>query len=105
MAYLASNDPYTTNCPDAATIRQLAPRPVSNQTDCAVCGPDTRMMTAETAAVVCQCSRRIIYRWIEEGALHFAELADRSVLVCGRSVAAKLEELENATSYLHLPQG
>ncbi len=54
-------------------------------------------MVAEAAAVVCHCSRRLIYRWIEEGALHFTELADRSVMVCGLSLAAKLKESEAST--------
>jgi hypothetical protein len=34
------------------------------------------MITAEKAAAICQCSRRLIYRRIDEGSLHFRELPD-----------------------------
>lgn len=105
MLCLVTDDPYTTNCSDAIVANQLAPRAGSGPTVCAICGPGARMLVAEKAAMICQCSRRIIYRWIEEGALHFTELADRSVLVCGHSLAAKLEESEASTASLLTPHG
>ena len=51
------------------------------------------MLTAERAATLCQCSRRKIYHWIEEGHLHFVELADGTVLVCGKTLAKKIEDV------------
>lgn len=99
-----NNDLYSTNCSEAVAAKGSAPRSGS-PTICAVCGAGVRMFLAEKAAVVCQCSRRVIYRWIEEGILHFTELADRSVLVCGQSLALKLEEREGATARLPTPHG
>ena len=67
---------------------------------CAGCDTGGLMISAERAATICQCSRRLIYRWIDEGSLHFRELPDGAVLVCGVTLAAKLEQLENATGVL-----
>jgi len=67
---------------------------------CADCGVGGQMITAEKAAAICQCSRRLIYRWIDEGSLHFRELPDGSVLVCGVTLASKLDQLEDATGFL-----
>jgi hypothetical protein len=67
---------------------------------CAECEAGGQMIPAEKAAIICQCSRRLIYRWIEEGSLHFRELPDGAVLVCGVTLATKLEQLEESTGYL-----
>jgi hypothetical protein len=66
-------------------------------TECLICGEKVKMIAAEKAATVCQCSRRKIYRWIEEGGLHFFETPDGEVLVCGRSLSQKMDELESRT--------
>src|SRR5262245_24823106 len=66
-------------------------------TECLVCGEEVKMIAAEKAATVCQCSRRKIYRWIEEGDLHFFEMPDGEVLVCGRSLSQKMDELDSIT--------
>jgi hypothetical protein len=58
------------------------------------------MILAEKAAVVCQCSRRRIYRWIEDGDLHYAETAEGEVMVCGKSLAQKMDELDCTTNRL-----
>ncbi len=78
-------------------IRQ---QPDSASVVCGDCQAGGLMIPVEKAAVVCQCSRRLIYRWIEKGALHFRELPDGAVLVCGVTLAAKLEQLEDATGAL-----
>lgn len=67
---------------------------------CDSCGEGVGLITAERAATLCQCSRRKIYRWIEEGELHFKELVDGAVLVCGRTLAHKIEELNVTTNQL-----
>ncbi len=59
------------------------------------------MISAERAATLCLCSRRKIYRWIDEGDLHFKEFPDGAVLVCGRSLAKKIEELNVTTNQLN----
>src|SRR5262247_1988257 len=66
-------------------------------TECLICGEEVKMIAAEKAATVCQCSRRKIYRWIEEGELHFFEMPDGEVLVCGRSLSKKMDELDSIT--------
>jgi hypothetical protein len=66
-------------------------------TECVICGEEVKMIAAEVAAAVCKCSRRKIYRWIEEGDLHFFELSDGEVLVCGRSLSQKMDELDYRT--------
>ncbi|MGH9846912.1 MAG: hypothetical protein ACREEM_50080 [Blastocatellia bacterium] len=104
MLCLLADDPYATNCSDTVAANRRAPGAGFAPAVCGICGADAPMLVAEMAAVVCQCSRRVIYRWIEQGALHFTELADRSVLVCGRSLAARLEELEAANLHQLMPR-
>lgn len=76
----------------------------SNQFCCEVCGQNGNrnigMVSAERAANICQCSRLKIYRWIDEGHLHYVELPDGAVLVCGKTLAQKIEELNIATDKL-----
>lgn len=68
---------------------------------CDQCKGKSGLITAERAATLCQCSRRKIYHWIEEGHLHFVELVDGTVLVCGRTLAKKIEELSTNTDKLN----
>lgn len=68
---------------------------------CDMCGDNVGMISAERAATLCLCSRRKIYRWIDEGDLHFKELPDGAVLVCGRTLAKKIEELNVTTDQLN----
>jgi hypothetical protein len=95
------NDLYQTRT-DGQTallpLPALAFATAANQ--CTECVAGGQMISAERAAVICQCSRRLIYRWVEEGALHFRELPNRTVLICGVTLAAKLEQLEGATELL-----
>lgn len=58
------------------------------------------MLPLEKAARLCQCSRRVLYRWVEEGWLHFCELADGSVVVCGQTLSDQINKLERNTSLL-----
>jgi hypothetical protein len=96
----AWRDPYRTRANGDLETRIL-PATTASAGDatlyCAICGDATRMIAAEQAATLCQSSRRLIYRWIEGGELHFGEMADGVVLVCGRTLAAKLDQLEGAT--------
>lgn len=62
--------------------------------------PNIGMVSAERAANICQCSRLKIYRWIDEGELHYVELPDGAVLVCGKTLARKIEELNSTTDKL-----
>lgn len=54
---------------------------------CETCLNVTPMITPAEAAAVRNVSSRIIYRWIEEGKLHFIE-AWQELLICAESLAA-----------------
>ena len=90
-------DPYCTRADGDLHTRKLAIPSHTATLCCAICGDAARMIAAERAATLCQSSRRLIYRWIEDGELHFDELADGAVLVCGRTLAAKLDQSESVT--------
>lgn len=99
----ARQDPYSTRVfgESQAGAQFAAARPTASLR-CAICGDDTGLVLAERAAAMCQISRRLIYRWIEEGWLHFCEAQDGTVLVCGRTLAAKLDRSEcNTQSLVH----
>lgn len=76
-----------------------APGPMRSHAHCfcAECNRTVWMLTAEQAADLCECSRRRIYRWIESGLLHFIEQGDGAVLICGRSLKARLSACDNTT--------
>lgn len=55
---------------------------------CAACARNVLMLTAEDAANNCRFSLRVIFRFIENGQIHFQETPDGSLLVCLASLAA-----------------
>ena len=56
---------------------------------CAECSTnDAFMVTPEQAAAVAKVSVRVIFRWMELGAIHFIEATDGSLAVCLRSLPA-----------------
>jgi hypothetical protein len=85
---------------DVLATRELDQLHIEAVTACKICGEDVKMIAAEKAAAICHCSRRKIYRWIEEGDLHFFETPDGEVLVCGRSLSRKMDELDSITDRL-----
>jgi hypothetical protein len=85
---------------DALATREMDPLNIEAPMVCLICGEEVKMIAAEKAAAVCQCSRRKIYRWIEEGDLHFFETLDGEVLVCGRSLSRKMDDLDSTTDKL-----
>ena len=62
---------------------------------CRIYGEDVKMIAAEKAASICDCSRRKIYHWIEEGDPHFFETPDGEALICGKSSSRKMDELDS----------
>jgi hypothetical protein len=97
--------PQQSSAPRAGSRGKLqsdAHRPPETYTPmwCHICADDVGMIAAETAAVVIQSSRRRIYRWIEDGDLHYKELASGEVMVCGRSLSKKIDELDSTTDRL-----
>lgn len=50
---------------------------------CASCMDEgRRMLTAQEAALCAGVSQRTVYRWVEDGRIHFTETPDGSVFVC-----------------------
>ncbi len=85
---------------DTSATYELDRLKLEDPTVCLICGEEVKLIAAEKAATVCQCSRRKIYRWIEDGDLHFFETPDGEVLVCGRSLFQKMDELDSVTDRL-----
>lgn len=46
------------------------------------------MVTVDEAASLKRVSARAIYRWIEDGELHFIETADGRLLICLNSISS-----------------
>jgi len=85
---------------DALATHKMDQLNMEAQTTCRICGENVKMIAAEKAATLCHCGRRKIYRWIEEGDLHFFETPDGEALVCGRSLSRKMDELDSTTDRL-----
>lgn len=67
---------------------------------CTVCGEGVQMILIEKAARLCHISRRRLYRWVEEGLLHYVEKSDDTLLICGRCLAERMEAQEVSTGNL-----
>ena len=94
----ATDDLFATNVFDTPLVNpnyalpQVAPR------HCPQCS--TGMLMLERAAQLSRCTPRQLYRWVEEGRLHFCELADGGMAICGQTLIAQINELETDTSQL-----
>ena len=53
---------------------------------CPQCGHDVLMLTAEAAAVTVGATRREVYRWLDQEAIHFKETAVGEVFLCSVSL-------------------
>ena len=53
---------------------------------CGPCGAESLMLTPDAAANLAGMTTRAIYTRVERGALHFKELPDGTLLVCGMSL-------------------
>lgn len=54
---------------------------------CPKCGESVSMVTADEAGIVTGVSTRAIYRWVEDGKLHFTETAEGFLLICSNSLS------------------
>ncbi len=96
FTFALAEDPYRTRTePDER--RTKTPRQTRLR-ECAYCG--AKLLNAEQAATIIQSTQRQIYRWVEQGVLHFHDAADGSVLVCSHSLLEQVERLESATARL-----
>jgi hypothetical protein len=96
FAFSLADDPYQTRA--ERDDPQSRTPPLARLSECARCG--AKLLSAEQAATIIQSTRRQIYRWVEQGALHFHEAADGSVLICSHSLLEQVEQLERATARL-----
>ena len=53
---------------------------------CARCGRKVEMLEPRQAVKAGRVSERVIYRWVEEGKLHFLESSDGELLICLKSL-------------------
>ena len=53
---------------------------------CSQCAGQVEMVTADEASTLAGVSSRTIYRWIEEGKVHFLEPSDGLSLICLNSL-------------------
>lgn len=62
---------------------------------CAECSTDGGfMVTPEQAAVIARVPLRVIFRWVELGAIHFIEGTDGSLAICLSSLPATGTQLK-----------
>ena len=63
---------------------------------CGACDTgDAIMVAPEQAAAVAHIPVRMIYRWVESGAVHYQEKPDGSLIVCLMSLPAADGQAEN----------
>lgn len=53
---------------------------------CAQCPVSALLLTPDEAAALAGISTRAIYRWVEDGRLHFLETTEQALLVCLNSL-------------------
>ena len=59
---------------------------VAEQRSCSRCTESSGMITAEEAAALQSVSTRVIYRWLEDGAIHFIETSEGQLFICLRTL-------------------
>ena len=55
---------------------------VSEQKKCSRCTASSGLITVDEAAAICAVSTRVIYRCLEDGAIHFIESAKGQLFIC-----------------------
>ena len=56
------------------------------------------MVTPDEAAALCSVSTRVIYRYLEDGAMHFIETAKGELFICLRTLLANTKNAENRST-------
>ena len=82
----------TTNRTTEITIerkRSFAARRTTKRTlsYCPICAHESEFVTPEEAGAIASVSPRTIYRWLENGKLHFIETPGGELLLCAESLA------------------
>jgi len=60
------------------------------QLACPACRQEVSMIRPEEAARIAGVNTRTIYRWVEEGKIHFSEALGASLLICPVSLRSVL---------------
>jgi hypothetical protein len=61
---------------------------VAEQKSCSRCTESSGMITADEAAALQGVSTRVIYRWLEGGAIHFIETTKGELFICLKTLVA-----------------
>ena len=61
---------------------------VAEQKHCSKCTESSGMITPDEAAAIRGVSTRVIYRWLEGGAIHFIETAKGELFICLKTLVA-----------------
>lgn len=69
---------------EVLVFRQLPTPPT--RAWCAGCGIEVEMISPEQSGLLAEVSVRTVYRWAEEGAIHFAETQEGLLLICRQSL-------------------
>ena len=71
---------------ETARVVLISGRHSSAQAKCERCNKQTEMVPVDVAASLARVSPRTIFRWIEDGELHFVETASGRLLICLDSI-------------------
>jgi len=61
---------------------------VAEQRSCSRCTESSGMITADEAAALQGVSTRVIYRWLEDVAIHFIETPQGQLFICLKTLVA-----------------
>ncbi len=66
------------------------------QKSCEECNEPSGMITPDEAAALCEVGTRTVYRWLENGTIHFTENAEGALLICLKSLADSAMKTKNS---------
>jgi hypothetical protein len=72
---------------------------ISEQKRCPGCTENSGMVTPDEAAALCGISTRMIYRSLEDGAIHFIETAEGELFICLRTLVANTKNSESRSTW------
>jgi hypothetical protein len=61
---------------------------VAEQKNCSECTESSGMITPHEAAAIRRVSTRVIYRWLEDGVIHFIETNKGELFICLKTLVA-----------------
>jgi len=71
---------------------------VAEQRSCSRCTESSGMITADEAAALQGVSTRVIYQWLEDGAIHFIETPQGQLFICLKTLVANTNNRESRLS-------